>query len=181
MDPMTSPGIPPQTVSRTGTIIITIIITAVIVGFGTYWLTPKATAPTVSLTPTPSASADTSGWKTYTNTQYGFEFKYPESWSTMQVEKTLIKLSDYKGSGATDEPHNFFAVQTDTSVAKGQSTLFNGVNAVITEWHDPEVGTGFAKNIIILTKPQLRITLLALDENAKILENQILSTFRFTK
>jgi len=48
--------------------------------YGWMKLYPSSPVALESASPLPTASADaTAGWKTYTNTQYGFEFKYPET------------------------------------------------------------------------------------------------------
>jgi len=40
---------------------------------------------TLCPSPTPSSSAETADWKTYTNTQFSFSFKYPTDWKTEQA------------------------------------------------------------------------------------------------
>ncbi|MEO8065326.1 MAG: hypothetical protein ABI643_00530 [Candidatus Doudnabacteria bacterium] len=42
---------------------------------------------------TPSSTADTSTWKTYTNSQYGFEFQYPQTW--VKVVDSQASSTDY--------------------------------------------------------------------------------------
>lgn len=37
---------------------------------------------------------ETANWKTYTNAQYGFEIKYPESWYVTRGKKTLFECVD---------------------------------------------------------------------------------------
>lgn len=60
------------------TITIVAIVVVAVAGAGWwYWNKNYAIGPT----PTPTAIPDeTANWKTYTNTQYGFEFKYPNDW-----------------------------------------------------------------------------------------------------
>jgi len=43
-------------------------------------------------------SVDTSTWKTYTNTQYGFEFKYPVSWAAV-IDWDSSPAVDYLSAG----------------------------------------------------------------------------------
>jgi hypothetical protein len=43
-----------------------------------YWQTPKGIQSNVRI---PIHQDATANWKTYTNTQYGFEFKYPNNWA----------------------------------------------------------------------------------------------------
>ena len=47
----------------------------------------------VSPTPTPSADAFV-GWQTYTNTAYGFEFKYPNGLSSQESKNTATGLME---------------------------------------------------------------------------------------
>ncbi|TSC91072.1 MAG: Uncharacterized protein CEN90_620 [Parcubacteria group bacterium Licking1014_17] len=67
-------------------IILAVVITALIVGGIMYlWLgrSGQTPNPMVSYTPTATPTSvpmDTTGWKTYTNTRYGFEFRYPKNW-----------------------------------------------------------------------------------------------------
>ncbi len=41
---------------------------------------------------------DTSTWKTYKNTQYGFEFKYPSSWKEVKADFADFTISDSKNN-----------------------------------------------------------------------------------
>jgi len=42
---------------------------------------------------------EAANWKTYTNTQHGFEFKYPSNWKLEQSDLfTIIKSPDFKSS-----------------------------------------------------------------------------------
>ena|SRR3989344_543371 len=61
--------------------------------------------------PIPTSIADqTTNWKTYTNSQYGFEFKYPSSWqvdesvqkSTVFGDLPTIKVTDTMNSAAVE-------------------------------------------------------------------------------
>ncbi len=68
-------------------------------------------APT--FTPRPSVAANpTADWKTYTNTQYGFEFKYPNDFSVCDVippkslgTGTYITRITYSECGKTADPN----------------------------------------------------------------------------
>ena len=54
------------------------IVVIVIAG---YFLFPTIKDVVTNIpTPTPEDSIDTSDWKTYTNEEYGFSFRYPEDW-----------------------------------------------------------------------------------------------------
>ena len=54
------------------------------------------TATTTAATST--AEIDTSGWKTYRNEEYGFEFKYPEDWTIINNDfRKNISFNDPVG------------------------------------------------------------------------------------
>src|SRR3989339_609385 len=54
------------------------LVLVVIAGY--FVLVKKAVSPVVD-EPLPVSTDETANWKTYTNTQYGFEFRYPEKLS----------------------------------------------------------------------------------------------------
>jgi len=63
-----------------------IVVGIVVLVIAGYFLFPTIKGVvSVSPTPTPEDSIDTSDWKTYTNEEYGFSIRYPE-WMTIQHE-----------------------------------------------------------------------------------------------
>ncbi|MBP6885970.1 MAG: hypothetical protein KBC02_01860 [Candidatus Pacebacteria bacterium] len=58
---------------------VAIIVGVLIIAGGAYaWMQGTPATPVAELTPTATPTPDpTAGWKTYTNTEYGFEFRYP--------------------------------------------------------------------------------------------------------
>lgn len=48
---------------------------------------------------TTAKTDETAGWKTYTNTEYGFEIKYPQDWSYSISDEVLNIYCDYKNRG----------------------------------------------------------------------------------
>jgi len=48
----------------------------------------QTTPPAQTPTPTPTPKDETADWKTYTNAQYGFEFKYPSTLDSIVVNVT---------------------------------------------------------------------------------------------
>ena len=80
--------------SKKGFVIPLIIaIVAVLAVGGGYWYYSLSTSFNHSLKPNNLATStdQTAGWKTYTNTQYGFEFKYPKDW--------IIEADDINNTG----------------------------------------------------------------------------------
>ncbi len=80
------------------------LLGVILIGGGfTYWYISDgkgSTTTTTSPTPTlstakkspsvsPSTTADTADWKTYTNNTYGFSFKYPKDWKTTEKEENF--------------------------------------------------------------------------------------------
>lgn len=90
--------------------LVLIIIAILVVGGGTYIFTqtkpadPSATAnPTL---PKATSTAQTSDWKTYKNTLYGLEFKYPSGWYIWDGEdhKSDVGIYIYEHRTGPDLP-----------------------------------------------------------------------------
>jgi hypothetical protein len=60
---------------------IAIVVILILAGV-VYWQGKKTEAPKFV---SESASSTTSGWQTYKNEQYGFEFQYPKEWKTSDI------------------------------------------------------------------------------------------------
>jgi len=56
---------------------------------------PMVTFQTAQATPTPSTSDQTVNWKTYTNNENNYSFKYPQTWQ-LEQEGTTIRIFDPK-------------------------------------------------------------------------------------
>lgn len=75
-----------------------------------YFPTPSikpSTSP--SSKPESATSADTSKWKTYTNTEYGFSLKYPNGWTTRE-DLSYVKSDYIIWFNAPDKPNGAMLV-----------------------------------------------------------------------
>jgi hypothetical protein len=155
-------------------------------------------SPTPLVSPEPSAQAETANWKTYTNSKYGFSFKYPGDW---EVKTTLENFKFV--IGPSSELTTYLTKINEQKViylmmsGPGQTTL------TTSEWKKGGYQVGETQNEInglavtsrIFTKSdtyqkEVEIVLpgqkynTAFDIYNKSLEStldQILSTFQFTK
>ncbi len=128
------PPMEPQVTHPKLPMILAIGITAIIFGLGGYVIasmantdsedlsttTGKSTAtttssasPTTKATATTTSSTDeTKDWKTYSNTQYNFSFKYPSDWKTYTTGSTTYNVSP---NNASDR---MWYIQTSTSTVQ---------------------------------------------------------------
>ena len=96
MEQSMNPEIPsPVHNSHLGLIVgaVVLLIVGGIVGYvmGKSDAEPKV-SPTPTSTPTVTTSPEVSDWKTYKNSQYGFELEYPAMWQEPTMENTRIYL-----------------------------------------------------------------------------------------
>lgn len=95
--PMTAPPMTPATpASSKRWLWISLIAVVVLAGTAYGWMKLYPATPVAEVSPSPSASvvatADpAAGRKTYTNTQYGFEFKYPSTWTVQEAQTADAK------------------------------------------------------------------------------------------
>jgi hypothetical protein len=92
-------------------IIIIITLVAVLVGGGLLYkhyytiehcLGYIINGKCVPLKPVSSAPLSSAGWKTYTNQEYGFEFKYPADWSLINnPDNAIVAVLDVKNPTLT--------------------------------------------------------------------------------
>mgnify|MGYP001608542792 FL=1 len=148
-------------------------------------------------TPTPSASVSsapsnspvstisTVAWKTYVNTQYGFEVKHPTHWEVLDDSipaQVKLALRDKKYSGniewpgldiVTGTPGDYQGTQGDFKGALASKIFPEPINEArespIRIYFDLNGKRIYASCIVYNTNETLALC------------NQILSTFRFTK
>lgn len=120
---------------------------------------------------------DTANWKTYTNTQYGFEVKYPATFvisATFEKDQKLTIVDpQYEGTDRYEQAVTFWVSPSGT-VRKGTPIVFAGRTAY-QERTNSQVGGEFQRTIIPLESVDLII-----DNGYTAILSQILSTFRFT-
>src|SRR5262245_35594818 len=63
------------------------------------------------------ADSDTSGWKTYRNEEYGFEFKYPSAWSIKKTDRLSVLESFLFTNNVDDDSHREFALSIADEVS----------------------------------------------------------------
>ena len=146
------------------------------------------------LTPTTAPSDPTADWKTYTDSNYGISFSYPQDWKVengsnyLRVEQiepvqNLIIAIDFKKTTLSIEDviNNF--EKTDSVFKqinpnlKPEDILINGLNAKKFEYTD---ATGLDHVSIIVSDNSHKILIEHRFPSDKIM-NQILSTFKFTE
>ncbi len=176
-----------------GFVFLFAILAAIVAGLY-YWQTVRQIPAIVDL-PVHKVKVDpTATWQTYTNAQYGFEFKYPNDWnlsdesnadpnpltkfSTVQVTKTV---SDNDFSYA-----EFSSSLTEDSGIKN----FQGAGPTMSiggiDWntHRDATGLGAEHKSLFLDTPYKNkfytIELYPSDTDLSPVLTQILSTFKFT-
>lgn len=136
-----------------------------------YWITdlsdsgPKLYGP-FDLTKTSTSS--TSDWKTYTDSINGYQIDYPSNWI---VEKNLgvsvrFVNPERQGKPDTDIPVEAFGLGFNKSSCKN------------SEWKEG-FGLIFYKSSCISVEKGLYASMSAGDENAKKIEDKILTSFKF--
>ncbi len=153
------------------------ILVAGLAWTGIWWWYRENVAP-LELIPSPTQTQDeTSTWKTYRNEKYGFEFKYPERWNLI--------TNDNPGS---DTYNLVRVVNPDRPERKGGWTNEQFVIAYLIgecsftgDWI--KIEQIFRRDVCLkpLGQDSLSARLVAYDEDATKVMDQILSTFKFTE
>lgn len=162
-------------------IILSILFTVIVVGFGTYYIVTRKATPTTTTTPSPTTD-ETVGWKTYSDEKLGYTIKYPNDW----------KIDDSRSS--TDE------TVFDTGIAESREAIKVEDSAKsLTEWVD-----SFDKTVIVkvsdltvdgqpakqVDTSEFGITYVGAKKDGKLytfttggrmITNGMLDTFQFTK
>ena len=102
-----------------------ILLIVVVLGVGGWWLMKKP-AQVAQPSPTPIVDVDTTGWKTYQNTKYGFEFRYP---ADLSIGEDNIEESG-KIIGVSVDVESHYNVAFSVSVNPLKHGLCEGSNDV---------------------------------------------------
>ena len=113
--------------SKSLSVLITIIIMIVLAGIGYYFLNQNFQNQKDDLQAqitdlqnqvktsesTPTSAVDTSDWKTYTNTKFGYVFKYPSDYTLDNPSES----TEYEGMSNSDTDVKIFTTNTKTGQA----------------------------------------------------------------
>ena len=185
--------------------IILIVVIVAIVAVGGYFIfskksgpitqqpTPTHTETTVPtktpVSPTPTPKDETANWKTYTNAQYGFEFKYPVDHKIENDGDSLIivgprfieagcddcmriEIQPLKGSIAGV----LFSQANDPNFTTKKQIDFNGFPA-FEIWHEGDIHWG--NDHFILMERGGTAFYFAKPQSADL--QTVVNTFKFTK
>ena len=160
--------------------------------------TPVAIGTPTQFVPTDKPTTDpTANWKTYTNTQYGFSFKYPVGFEVKENAPgyfVITTTAENAFNGSLQEGISIDArlLEPYTSMVNARKSITDSLtiteNKEISEW---EIYQGIGKDGM-LKGVEFRIAIspyktgairLETITNVKFLDifDQILSTFKFTK
>jgi len=140
-----------------------------------------------------------SEWKTYTNSEYGFEFKYPKDWNYNGEESIVFspnniplrvsvenKISDYYFSVSIDK--NWSSSNYNYDAPTKEQVIIDGVKYTAYifprgyEVYEPEAGKDYSTFTIPVKKGNLYY-IISGQGHANNLANysEIISSFKFTK
>lgn len=164
--------------------LIIIIVLAIVAVGGFYYYSQKSAQPKSAENSTQATITDQmAGWKTYTNSQYGIELKYPTTWNIVKNPgdpSAIIELldSEYPGKPDTDAPANIFVVSTMTdSEVKNISSGKLQENA---GWSTTDFA-GVPYKVVYFPSKDLKVVITVVNETSKAVADQILSTFKYSK
>ena len=146
--------------------------------------------------PSPTTPADpTASWKTYTNTETGFTFKYPETWTekgpVAEHDTTIVYIHADEKFGEGPEPIQYYLWVEKTKELPEREYTRESVGGYAAYKTDQEPSRSGALTYFI-TKDETQYIIISLtpydtgelwpaqDQYIKTF-NQILSTFKFTK
>jgi hypothetical protein len=128
-----------------------------------------------------SVQNETANWKTYTNDQYGFEFKYPESWTIVNNLENGANIVDPKDinyrriSVYVDQSDPEGSIRDVNQITSESSVKIQGLDA---KQYNGESGvTGRSAVFLVIKSNNYYYVLIAPTD----LYSQILSTFNFIK
>ncbi|MGD0977472.1 MAG: hypothetical protein ABR875_04260, partial [Minisyncoccia bacterium] len=145
--------------------------------------------------PTISSIPDISSWKTYSNTQYGFEFEYPGDWTVIASTNSggpyLVFLS--LGPSESIQSGGTMAITVRTETVEEYLSLLKSYNNTVVSSKDEIVGGRSAtyyqfkrndalqdSHIVAFSNYLIEIISGSGDGNSQTkIFNQILSTFKF--
>ena len=198
MENMNMPVMPMQS-SKAGMIAtaVGVLVVGLVVGFLIGKGGSDKQVAVTTATPTFSNMPDNkAAWKTYINTEYGFEFKYPGEWEISDDSShsnNVFVLSTGKLAGDSAIWINGIETQTldiavsdivkrysGAKITKKESIIIGGKNGTLVSF---TVGDSAYRWAVVEEKPQLfvaiGITVDVVPFSAGY--DQILSTFKFTK
>jgi len=113
-----------------------------------------------------------SDWKTYTNKNIGYQINYPTNWQiyeNVDGVNNKVKIFDPTRNGKPDTDLPSVAIYID-------------LKQEICKFSNWEVGFAlvYYKTACIQINPNIHVTMVAFDSDSEYLEDQILSTFKFT-
>lgn len=118
-------------------VLIGVIIVILVVGV--YFVLRKKSEPVIQTNNSATTlitQNETANWKTYTNSQYGFELKYPQTWSVRITPDGFFDLPDDKaetGKGVESLIHDNVVVSVDNSKKyKSLSDLENDLKSELS-------------------------------------------------
>ena len=173
-------------------IALSVVLVGGVLGYQYYYVIlkeetkiPEIKAPETQKTETPKDK--TASWNTFTNTQYGFEFKYPATWKATangnegHDYKVIARIVNPSRAGKldTDVPIEQFLVRNQNVTCDGQSINLGGKTGTDRGW---EQGFGLIYYRDLCFKTQgwpITISLSAFDESSQVVMDKILSTFKF--
>ncbi len=140
----------------------------------------------------PSASANPAAdWKTYTNTQYGFEFRYPADLNVFETNGTISLESHYNPELYINVVSSTVAKESETirkevagfagaKLISDDNIIIDGQPAIRIVAYYPE--SGVQQNIYYFIELKGRVFVVSATPFTTTLTiDQILSTFKFTK
>lgn len=183
-----------ENLNRKGNILITVLATLAclaVIGGGLYWYTnTQKTAvhtPTPIVEPTKPLTFDTSTWKTYTDTFYGYTIKYPPDWSVEESPITaggggltryrteLVSPSGNTVTNISINPEGGRSLNVNSEM-KYVETAIGGIKARLYSFV-PDTGFKFYGHFDYDKYPEFSITVAFQTSSNPV--DQILSTLKF--